>query len=269
MKCTAYGLGTLWDYKYVVTFANYNGDWIFCKHKERDTWETSGGHIEPGETPPEAASRELREETGALDFDIEPVCDYWASDEPHETKDVSWSNGVVFLATVRSIGEMPVSEMEKIGIFDELPSNLTYPDITKTVFPYAFNIVRQKTQDNASDLKISEILEMQKLLQEKYKGIWHPLTPDYGRNCLLWMIEEIGEIIAIIKKRGETNIMLNKIVRDAFVEEFTDVLMYMTDALISYGVSASEFSNAFITKHKRNMNRDWDKERSVISHQKL
>jgi NTP pyrophosphatase (non-canonical NTP hydrolase) len=268
MKCTAYEIGKLWDYKYVVTFANYNGDWIFCKHKDTDTWEASGGRIEPGEYAPEAASRLLRADTGALDFEIEPVCDYWASDEPHETKNLSWSNGAVFLAAVHSVGDLPDGVTERIGIFDELPSNLTNPDIMNTIFPYAFNMVRQKYQDNASDLKISELIEMQKTLQDKHKGDLHPLTPDYGRNSVLWMIEEIGEIVSIIKKRGETNIMLNKIVRDAFVEEFADVLMYMTDALISYGVNASEFANAYKLKHKKNMDRDWSQERSVISHQK-
>ena len=137
MKCTAYDVGALWDYKFVVTFANYNGKWILCRHRDRNTWETSGGHIEAGEAPIEAARRELYEETGALDFDIEPVCDYWACDEPHETRDVGWSNGVVFLARVNAIGALPESEMAEIGFFDEIPPNLTYPDITHTVFPYA------------------------------------------------------------------------------------------------------------------------------------
>ena len=145
MKCTAYETGFLRGYKYVVTFANYSGKWILCKHKERSTWETSGGHIEPGETPLEAARRELYEETGSLEFDIERVCDYWACDEPHETENITWSNGAMFLATVRTIGEIPESEMEKIDFFDELPSNLTYPDITSVIFPLALKKLNQNT----------------------------------------------------------------------------------------------------------------------------
>jgi 8-oxo-dGTP diphosphatase len=135
MKCTAYGLGKLKNYAYVVTFTRYKSKWIICKHKERNTWETSGGHIEQGEIPIEAARRELREETGAVDFSIEPVCDYWASDEPHETEDIK-SNGQVFLARVNELGEIPKdSEMERIDFFDEFPQNLTYPDITYTLLP--------------------------------------------------------------------------------------------------------------------------------------
>jgi len=136
MKCTVYGLGKLKSYKFVVTFARFKNKWIICKHKNRSTWETSGGHIEPGETPIEAAKRELREETGALDFSIEPVCDYWACDEPHEAESITWSNGQVFLAHVNGLGEIPKnSEMECVDFFDEFPQNLTYPDITYTLLP--------------------------------------------------------------------------------------------------------------------------------------
>jgi 8-oxo-dGTP diphosphatase len=136
MKCTVYKLNYLKQYKYVVTFARYKNKWIICKHKNRNTWETSGGHIEDSETPIEAAKRELWEETGAIDFTIEPVCDYWACDEPHETENIKWSNGQVFLAYVNILGEIPKnSEMECIDLFDEFPQNLTYPDITHTLLP--------------------------------------------------------------------------------------------------------------------------------------
>ena len=37
--------------KYVVTFARYQGQWLFSRHRLRTTWETQGGHIEEGETP--------------------------------------------------------------------------------------------------------------------------------------------------------------------------------------------------------------------------
>ena len=263
MKCTVYDAGTLRDYRFVVTFAIHNGKWILCKHKERNTWETSGGHIEPGETPIEAARRELYEETGSLEFDIETICDYWACDEPHETKNVSWANGVVFLAYVNRLGGLPECEMEKISLFDEIPPNLTYPDITKTTFPYALKKLRQKDDDTIADLKLSEIMEMQKQLQEKHKGIWAPLTPDYGRSCLLWMVEELGEVVSVIKKRGETYIMTDPIIREAFIEEFVDILMFMNDALLCYKISPSALSNAFIKKHNRNMNRDWEKEEAM------
>ena len=136
MKCSVYKLGILKIYKYVVTFARYNDKWVICKNKNRDTWETSGGHIEQNETPLESAKRELYEETGAIDFEIEPVCDYWACDEPHETENITWANGQVFLAKINKLKEIPQnSEMECIGFFDKFPQNLTYPDITYKLLP--------------------------------------------------------------------------------------------------------------------------------------
>lgn len=35
--------------KFAVIIAKTNGKWVFCKHKERDTYEVAGGHREAGE----------------------------------------------------------------------------------------------------------------------------------------------------------------------------------------------------------------------------
>jgi len=141
MKCIAYDFGSLGKYKYVVIFAKYNGKWIICKHRDRDTWETSGGHIEPGESPTDAAVRELKEETGALDFNIIPVCDYWAGKEIPEDVYASSANGQVFFANVRTMGELPESEMECVDFFDTYPDNLTYPEITEVLMEYLEKIL--------------------------------------------------------------------------------------------------------------------------------
>jgi hypothetical protein len=71
------------------------------------------------------------------------------------------------------------------------------------------------------------------------------------------MFEEMGEIVAIIKKRGENAIMQDETVRSAFTEELSDVLMYFVDLMLCYGVSAEELSNAFTIKHEKNMSRDF------------
>ena len=109
-----------------------------------------------------------------------------------------------------------------------------------------------------SDLKLSEIMAMQKELQDKHKGKWSPLTPEYGRSCLLWMVEELGEVVAIIKKSDEKLILSDKKIHSALAEEFVDILMFMNDALMCYDITASEFSDAFIKKHTKNMGRDWE-----------
>jgi 8-oxo-dGTP diphosphatase len=130
MQCKVCALNALADYKYVVIISRINGKWLLSKHKERTTWETQGGHIDQGETPLQAARRELFEESGATEFSIYPLCDYWAGDE------TSKANGMVFFAEIKEIGAMPDSEMEKVGVFNELPTNLTYPDITPRLFAY-------------------------------------------------------------------------------------------------------------------------------------
>ena len=137
MRCSVYENGSLQDYKFVVIFAVHEGKWLLCKHKERDTWENAGGHIEVGETPLEAAKRELFEETGAVDFEIEQLCEYRACADAHEVGDQSWENGVLFFARIHKLGDLPESEMECIRLFEDFPENLTYHDVMRELIPYA------------------------------------------------------------------------------------------------------------------------------------
>lgn len=58
--------------KFAVIIAKSDGKYVFCKHKTRNTWEVPGGHREPGEIILDTAKRELYEETGAVDFEIQP-----------------------------------------------------------------------------------------------------------------------------------------------------------------------------------------------------
>ena len=136
MRCQVYGLNYLKDYKYVVVFSEYNGKIVLSRHKERTTWETQGGHIEQGETPLDAAKRELYEESGAVDYEIKPLCDYraWNGETGHG------ANGVVFHAVIRKFGAIPDSEMAEIQEFTELPENLTYPAITPVLSKYLARI---------------------------------------------------------------------------------------------------------------------------------
>ncbi|NLN65624.1 MAG: NUDIX domain-containing protein [Clostridiaceae bacterium] len=61
---------------YVVIAAQYDGKWVFVRHKERDTYENPGGHIETGEDYLAAAKRELYEETGAKEFTLDFISIY-------------------------------------------------------------------------------------------------------------------------------------------------------------------------------------------------
>ena len=106
-----------------------------------------------------------------------------------------------------------------------------------------------------SDFTINEMLKMQETLQEKYKGSWEPITPKTGKNKLLWMIGEIGEVIDIIKKNGDIKAVEDGEIRKDLVEEMTDVLMYYNDVMLCYGITSDELKDAYTKKFERNMNR--------------
>lgn len=114
--------------------------------------------------------------------------------------------------------------------------------------------------DSIDDLNILNMMDMSYKLWEKHKDTWSPMEPKVGKNFILYMIEEIGEVIAIIKKKGEDKIMNEPEVRDRFVEEMGDVLMYFIDTLNRFKVSSEEFSKRYVEKYRSNMKRDYDKQ---------
>ncbi len=105
------------------------------------------------------------------------------------------------------------------------------------------------------DFGINEMLEMQKALQEKYKDKWRPVCPERGKDQLLWMIGEIGEVIDIIKKNGAEAASQSAELRMQLVEELADVLMYYNDVLLCYGIPAEELKRSYIAKFEKNMAR--------------
>lgn len=113
--------------KYAVMVTRYAGKWVFCKQKQRNTYEVPGGHIEAGETPLTAAKRELFEETGAVEFTIRPVCVYSVQGSDGRIDDRAETFGALFFAEVSRFGPLPEYEMEQIAFFSDLPDSLTYP----------------------------------------------------------------------------------------------------------------------------------------------
>ena len=106
-----------------------------------------------------------------------------------------------------------------------------------------------------SDFTIKEMLTMQKELQDKYKDKWEAISPEAGKHKLLWMIGEIGEVIDIVKKNGDTNTIENKELRKQLIEEMDDVLMYYNDVLPCYDISEGELKEAYMSKFEKNMKR--------------
>ena len=120
------------SFKYAVIAARYEDKWVFCRHKERNTWEIPGGHREPGEKIEETARRELAEETGARETELWPAAAYGVVRESGE------SFGMLFFARIHSKGDLPQdSEIGEIRLFDEMPGKLTYPEIQ----PHLYNAI--------------------------------------------------------------------------------------------------------------------------------
>ncbi len=105
------------------------------------------------------------------------------------------------------------------------------------------------------DFTINEMLDLQRKLQEAYKDCWSPLCPENGRNQLLWMVGEIGEVIDIVKQNDSSKLAEATELRAHLVEEMADVLMYYNDVLLCYGITSDELKRAYTKKAERNMTR--------------
>lgn len=125
--------------KFAVIIAKTEGKWVFCRHKERDTYEVPGGHRELGESIAETARRELMEETGAVDFKIQPICVYSVKGKTRVNENVDDETfGMLCIADIFSFEELH-SEIEKILITDTLVDNWTYPLIQPRLIEEAGN----------------------------------------------------------------------------------------------------------------------------------
>ncbi len=124
--------------KFAVIIARTKGRWVFCKHKERNTYEFPGGHRESGEDILNTAKRELKEETGAIDFNLQPICIYSVKGKTRFNEELGEETfGMLFIADILSFEEELHSEIERIIITDELVDNWTYPLIQPKLFEEA------------------------------------------------------------------------------------------------------------------------------------
>ena len=129
--------------KFAVIISQSNGKWVFCKHKERDTYEVPGGHRETGENILETAKRELQEETGAVKYEIKPICVYSVTGKTRVNDTGEGSFGMLYFAEITEFAKELHSEMEKVILMDELPQNWTYPLIQPKLIEKYMQIEKQ------------------------------------------------------------------------------------------------------------------------------
>lgn len=115
-------------FQFAVVMARQGDGWLFVRHKERTTWEIPGGHREKNETVGETAARELHEETGASARLLAPVSAYSVSGAGESTY------GVLFYAEVGGCGPLPDMEIAEVKCLQDMPENLTYPEIQPALF---------------------------------------------------------------------------------------------------------------------------------------
>lgn len=106
-----------------------------------------------------------------------------------------------------------------------------------------------------SNFGFKEMQAIQKELQDKYKDKWGGLSPEKGRDKLLWMMIEAGEVADIIKKDGDKEIINDEEVRNHFIEEVCDVFMYLNDVMLCYSITSEEIEKVYMDKHHKNMKR--------------
>ena len=129
--------------KFAVIITRHVDKWVFCKHRKRETYEVPGGHREPGEVIEETARRELYEETGALDYDLDPICVYSVASVDEKGMEGEETFGMLYVAEVRTFEEELHSEIEKIVLMEDLPHDWTYPDIQPYLIREAKRRVRR------------------------------------------------------------------------------------------------------------------------------
>lgn len=185
-------VNSLKNYRFVVIFARYKGQWLYSRYRDRDTYETAGGHIEAGETTVESASRELYEETGALDFEICPAFDYYVNTGSE------YSNGQVFAAEVHELGDIPPdSEMCEVMVFDTIPDKMTYPYI----LPVLYEKMKEFVDREVGNGELWDIYDGERNLTGRTHARGKELASgDYHIVVHVWIMNSKGEFL--ITKRA-------------------------------------------------------------------
>lgn len=75
------------------------------------------------------------------------------------------------------------------------------------------------------EFSISQMKAMQRELYALHKNTWSAREPDFGNKHIRYMVEEIGEVVAILKKKGSAAVAENPAVRD-YAKEYKELITH-------------------------------------------
>ena len=201
--------------KFAVIISQSNGKWVFCKHKERDTYEVPGGHREAGEDILETAKRELQEETGAIQFDIKPICVYSVKGKNSVNETGEETFGLLCFAEITEFSGQLESEIEKVELMDELPQNWTYPLIQPKLIEKYLQVKNNSIVGTTVTVTVDRPLGS---YHPEYKDMYYPINYGYIEGVMapdgeeqdayiLGVNESVGKftgkIIAIVYRKDD------------------------------------------------------------------
>ena len=121
MSCQTYAPETLEHYDIAIIISTYQSQLLLSRHKKSANWEFQGGPIQEGESQIMAAKRILMKESGAVTFNLQPLCDFTKDD----------LQGICFMANIYDLGQLGECEMRERKSFEALPvDHLMYPEIS-------------------------------------------------------------------------------------------------------------------------------------------
>lgn len=230
------------ELKYVVTVARHLNRWVFCRHKDQNTWELPGGYRAPSEKAINAAFRRLSEEAGVAKAKMYPISAF----SFELNGEVVY--GMLYFAEAWAFAKSSDSEdIEEVALLCSLPDELTYPDITLYLFAYAKSYIKYKIDLAIKDPPLHE--EFRKAWNEELKPLGGGDMKGYSKDHPLRILEESLEKEYITPDVCEYNAERYKQGINMFFEEVGDVVDTM---MVGYaekrGISVRDLSDGEVAR---------------------